>query len=106
MVIFATIRIYFMFSNLLIIGMFAFPGGHTDYNEDPYTTVLRELVEECGVTGENPVLIDVRGKPQRDPRYHMVSFFFLVDVKEGGDKVVAGDDADTADWYFLDSVIR
>lgn len=67
-------------------------------------TVLRELEEETGIKGSNPTLIDVKGKPDRDPRYHMISFFYLVKY-EGGD-LKAGDDAATADWYFLDEVIK
>jgi len=60
--------------------MFAYPVGHIDYGEDPYVACLRELKEECGVEGSFPILVDVRGKPDRDPRYHVISFFFLVEV--------------------------
>jgi 8-oxo-dGTP diphosphatase len=79
-------------------GKYAYPGGHCDYGEDPYVSVLRELEEECGVIGSKPVLVDVKGKPERDPRYHVISFFFLVEVAPDS-KIVAGDDAATADWY-------
>ena len=61
-------------------GKYAFPGGHCDYGEDPFVSCIRELKEECGIDGTYPIIIDVRGKPDRDPRYHMISFFFLVEV--------------------------
>ncbi len=59
-------------------GKLAFPGGHIDYNEDPVQSCIRELEEECGIVGSQPELIAVRGKPDRDPRYHMISIFYLV----------------------------
>lgn len=34
--------------------MYAFPGGHIDYNEDPADACLRELKEECHIDGSNP----------------------------------------------------
>jgi 8-oxo-dGTP diphosphatase len=32
-------------------GYLAFPGGFVDYNEDPITSCIRELREECSVEG-------------------------------------------------------
>ena len=61
-------------------GCLAFPGGHIDYGEDPEVACIRELKEECNVEGQNPVLVCVRGKPDRDPRYHMISIVYLVEV--------------------------
>ena len=55
--------------------------------------------------GEGAELVDVRGKPDRDPRYHMVSFFYLVNVARDA-KLVAGDDASTAAWYDLRKVVK
>ena len=59
-------------------GCLAFPGGHVDYDEDPDEAVIRELKEECDVDGSNPILVTVRGKPGRDPRYHVISIVYLV----------------------------
>ncbi len=64
-------------------GKFAFPGGHIDYGEDPVEACVRELQEECGIIGAKPELVAVRGKPERDPRYHMISIFYMVEVQEG-----------------------
>jgi len=60
------------------VGKKAFPGGHIDYNEDPRDAAIRELKEECSIDGTNPVLFTVRGKPDRDARYHMISIFYFV----------------------------
>jgi len=84
-------------------GRFAFPGGHIDYGEDPKDACLRELREECGIEGSEPELIDVRGNPLRDPRYHMISMFYLVKAPDNYE-VTAGDDAETANWYNLNEL--
>jgi 8-oxo-dGTP diphosphatase len=86
-------------------GKYAFPGGHIDYGEDPKDACIRELREECGIEGSDPELVDVRGKPDRDPRYHMISIFYLVKVPEDCE-IIAGDDADTAKWYNLKEVME
>ena len=36
-------------------GMLAFPGGFVEYGEDPEDAVKRELLEETGVIGSNPI---------------------------------------------------
>ena len=77
-------------------GKYAFPGGHIDYNEDPVEACVRELKEECGIDCiGKPELITVRGKADRDPRYHMISIFYLVEVADDC-QIQAGDDAATA----------
>ena len=86
-------------------GCYAFPGGHIDYGEDPEESCLRELKEECNVDGSHPVLVCVRGKPDRDPRYHMISIVYLVTV-DPNVQPVAQDDAASAEWYDLRDVMQ
>lgn len=38
-------------------GMWAFPGGFVDYDEDPEDAVLRELKEETGVEGDRKSVV-------------------------------------------------
>ena len=59
-------------------GCYAFPGGFVDYGEDPEDACIRELQEECGIKGYKPELICVAGKPDRDPRKHVVSIVYHV----------------------------
>ena len=85
-------------------GKFAFPGGFVDYDEDPVDAVLRELVEEAGVVGSNPEFYAVKGSPKRDPRKHIVSIFYLVEVDEEA-VPVAGDDAAEAEWINIEKLV-
>jgi 8-oxo-dGTP diphosphatase len=81
-------------------GHFAFPGGFVDYGEDPKNAVLRELKEECSVDGLDPKLVTVHGDPARDPRKHIVTIAYHVEIDPSA-SVKAGDDAATASWYNL-----
>ena len=78
----------------------AFPGGFVDYGEDPKDACLRELLEECSVEGnpESVLLVTVAGAPERDPRKHIISIVYAVDIEDEA-IVAAADDAATADWY-------
>ena len=84
-------------------GRLAFPGGFVEMGEDPETAVLRELSEETGIEGSEPELFAVRGDPDRDPRKHIVSIFYLVRV-DSRSIPVAGDDARHAEWIDLKSL--
>ncbi len=83
----------------------AYPGGHVDYDEDPEVSVIRELKEECNVDGQNPKLVCVRGKPGRDPRYHVISIVYLVEVDPSATPE-AQDDAASAAWYPISKVLQ
>ena len=83
--------------------MLAFPGGFVEYGEDPEDAVKRELFEETGIIGSNPISIAVHGEPTRDPRKHVIALFYSVEVDP--DSVpTAGDDASEAHWVPLDQV--
>lgn len=84
-------------------GMYAFPGGFVDYGEDPKKACLRELKEECSVDGIEPKLITVAGDPDRDPRKHVITIVYAVQIHPHA-HVEAGDDAATAKWYNLRQV--
>ena len=78
-------------------GRLAFPGGFVDYGEDPEHAVLRELKEETGVDGFDPVALAIHGDPDRDPRKHIIALFYLVDVDPEA-MPRGGDDAADAAW--------
>ena len=85
-------------------GCWAFPGGFVDVGERPEDAVARELFEECNIVGKANDIIAVRGDPARDPRGHVVSIFYRVEVDTNSDEPIAGDDAAHAEWVKLSEV--
>ena len=85
-------------------GAWAFPGGFVDQGEDPHDAALRELQEETGLVGTEAKLLMVMGDPGRDPRKHIVSIVYEVDVPE--DQVPqAGDDAQDARFWPIETLL-
>lgn len=85
-------------------GAWAFPGGFVDQGEDPHDAALRELQEETGLVGTKAKLLMVMGDPDRDPRKHIVSIVYEVDVPE--DQIPqAGDDAQDARFWPIDTLL-
>ena len=76
----------------------AFPGGFVDYNENPLKSVLRELLEETSLIGKNPKLINIYGDPKRDPRKHIITIAYSVDVTDFS-KMKAMDDAKDCKFF-------
>ena len=79
-------------------GSWAFPGGFVDQGEDPMHAAVRELKEETGLDGDDPKLVMVMGDPQRDPRKHIVSIVYEVNVSEDQQPVAGDDAADARFW--------
>ena len=65
--------------------------------------MLRELKEECSIVGSRPELITVAGSPDRDPRKHIVSIVYHVEVDPAA-QIAAADDAASANWYGVKEV--
>ena len=86
-------------------GKLAFPGGFVEYGEEPQYGCIRELKEETELDGKDIELLTVRGNPKRDPRRHVVSIFYLVNVDQ--DAIPKGsDDAKDAKFYDLTDIIE
>ena len=80
-----------------------FQGGFVEYGEEPGKGCLRELKEETNLDGKNLELLTVRGEPNRDPRKHVVSIFYVVEVDENSEPK-GGDDAKDAKFYDLKNI--
>ncbi|MDL2272312.1 NUDIX hydrolase, partial [Desulfovibrio sp. OttesenSCG-928-I05] len=83
-------------------GRWALPGGFLEKGEDPMEGAARELAEETHVTGVPLAQVGAFGRPDRDPRGHVISIAYcavLPDDKKSS--VQADDDATDARWFDL-----
>ena len=55
----------------------ALPGGFVEVGETVEEAVVREIKEEVGLDFEIERLLGVFSKPDRDPRFHVVSVVFV-----------------------------
>lgn len=83
-------------------GMWAFPGGFMDIDEDIESCAKRELFEETGLEVSSLRQFHVYSHPRRDPRERVVSVahYALVNLQP----VVGGDDAEHARWFPVDAL--
>jgi 8-oxo-dGTP diphosphatase len=86
-------------------GMYALPGGFVEHREDPKDAVLRELKEETNLDGQHIELVCVKGSADRDPRQHVVSIVYKVNVKNLT-IAKAGDDAVKLQWVPLELLLE
>lgn len=75
----------------------AFPGGFVDYGETTEGAAARELCEETLLEALSVRPIGTFTDPERDPRQHVISFAYLIEVRDDANPV-GSDDARRAMW--------
>ena len=80
-------------------GKWALPGGFVEYGEKVEDAVVREIYEETHLKTKIFCLIGIYSDPKRDPRGHVVSVVYNLDII-GGD-LKGGDDASDAKFFDL-----
>lgn len=80
-------------------GMWGFPGGFLEDDEDFIDGMKRELEEETGLKIQHAKQLKAYGRPGRDPRGRTISVVFVALIEQKDSKVAAGDDAAEADWF-------
>jgi 8-oxo-dGTP diphosphatase len=85
-------------------GKWAIPGGFIGIDEDLDDAVARELAEETGLTDVSLEQLHTFGKPGRDPRGRQITVVFWGIITEGFEKIKAGDDAQLAQWFDINSL--
>jgi 8-oxo-dGTP diphosphatase len=81
----------------------ALPGGFVDENEDLEQAARRELFEETNIETNEMIQIGAFGKPNRDPRGHMISVAYQTDLIDN-QIVKAKDDAKETKWFSLNDL--
>ena len=78
----------------------ALPGGFVDYGETTEDAAIREAKEETSIDVHSLELFNVYSNPDRDPRRHTVSVFYL--AHGNFDDAKADDDAKDIGIYSFD----
>ncbi len=99
--------IIFQDSKVLLVdrtsgGLYALPGGFVNYNETTEEAVVREVKEETNLDITPLGILGIYSDPKRDPRGHIVSVVYLVEIQGG--KVKAGDDAFKCRFFHLNKL--
>lgn len=81
----------------------ALPGGFVDENEDLEQAARRELFEETNIYTEKMFQFGAFGKPNRDPRGHMISIAYQTNFVEN-QIIKAKDDAKEIQWFSLNNL--
>lgn len=85
-------------------GKWALPGGFVNVGESVDDAARRELTEETGVHRVFLEQLYTFGKPDRDPREHVVTVAYFALVKLSDHRVQAATDARNAAWFSIDDV--
>jgi 8-oxo-dGTP diphosphatase len=85
-------------------GQWAIPGGFIGIDEELDDAVARELAEETGLTDVNIEQMHTFGKPGRDPRGRQITVVYVGIIREGLDRIKAGDDAAQAQWFDINAL--
>jgi len=85
-------------------GSYAFPGGFPEMDELLLDAAKRELEEETGLSGIELFQLGAFDKINRDPRDRNIAVAFYGFTTKENFQITAGDDADKAEWFPLESL--
>lgn len=85
------------------LGKWALPGGFAEPTESVDETALRELEEETHLKGIPLEPVGLFSTPGRDPRTWVMSEAYVAKISEDASQVRAGDDAEDAAWFRLET---
>lgn len=80
-------------------GTWALPGGFLNLDETVEEGAIRELREETNINDVYLEQFHVFSAPNRDPRERVLTVAFFALVSKNDFEVIAGDDANKAQWF-------
>lgn len=84
-------------------GLWAFPGGFLELDEELVDGAKRELKEETSLTGIELKQMHTFGEIGRDPRGRLITVVFMGVINEHKEPI-PGDDAQEAKWFDIDKL--
>ncbi|WP_289140629.1 NUDIX hydrolase [uncultured Brevibacillus sp.] len=84
------------------MGQWALPGGFVSPNESLEEAARRELRTETNLDNIYLEQLYTWGEVDRDPRTRVISTSYMALVNSEALEVIAGDDADEAEWFLLE----
>jgi 8-oxo-dGTP diphosphatase len=85
-------------------GQYALPGGFVLANETLDAAAFRELREETGTDNAYLEQLYTFGDPKRDPRGRVVTVAYYALVPARKSPLLAGTDAASAGWFFVEAL--
>lgn len=85
-------------------GQWSVPGGWIDFGEIPEQTVVREMLEEVGLTCINPDYLGYVTNTHPDQDLHVVCLFFRVEVQHGVLHNMEPDKCSAVEWVHVTKI--
>lgn len=84
-------------------GEYAFPGGKLEYGESFEECIIREIMEETGITIKNISFINIFNSKFYSPK-HFIILGFKADWESGEAKIMEPNKCDHIGWYTIDDL--